>query len=245
VAESRFHLPPDELAKPRPELTGPALAHAAARRLRAGQVVSLFDGQGGEALARVERIGRGRIGLQVLSRPEPLEEPPLRLTLGLGLLRWERLRLAVEKATELGAGAICPLRTERSQPERAGQREKLIQVVTESLKQCYRSRGPLIHPVMNLSQALDLARRAELRLVLDRAGLPLVGLLDRAAAPEEVFLLVGPEGGFSPVELAAAEAAGFRPAGLTPAVLRSETAALAAAALIQARWSEAGPEAAV
>jgi len=241
----RFHIDPEELKREELRIPARELAHLAARRIGPGDLVSLFDGRGGEAVGRVEERQRSQVLVRVVDRPEPFPPPGPEAVLGLGLCRWERLRLAVEKATELGAAAVRPLVTERSQPARPGLEAKLERVVIETLKQCRRSRGPSLAPPRGLAGFLKDQPSAGLKVILDRSGPPLAGLLEGKQGT--VTLLVGPEGGFSPREQEEAREAGFRPAGLSPATLRTETAVLAGLTLVMAlmngtgnRFEEAG-----
>ncbi len=241
MARPRFNLPSEQILRDHVRLTGPEAHHANVRRLSQGEEVSFFDGHGNEAVAVVTHVDRHGLEFKIIERPPPLLQPRPRIHLGLGLVRWERLRLVAEKATELGVASIWPLSTERSQNYRRDQADKMKRVVIEALKQCHRSVGPAIEPVMSLDQALKKSPHVSARIILDRDGLPLVQVLTSASAPDLV-LLVGPEGGFSDAEKLAAEAAGFSPAGLARAILRTETAALAAVAQIQAFWGEAARE---
>ena len=242
MARPRFHLPPEELARERVQLSGEEARHAGVRRLRIGQEVSLFDAAGQEAAGRVERVRGGVVELSVIDRSAPLPQSRLRIILGLGLIRWERLRLAVEKATELGVSAVWPLLTARARSQAAAHQTKLKRVVIEALKQCYRPQGPTIEAAMSLEEALERARPVPAKIILLRSAPPLARVLEAGGAAEEVLVLVGPEGGFTVVEVEAAGEAGFTPGGLTPAILRTETAALAAVSLIQAFWGEGAGE---
>ena len=231
----RFHISPEELERDVLRIPDRELGHLAARRIRTGDLVSLFDAKGAEAVARVEGRQRNRVMVRVVDRPGPFSAPGPEAILGLGLCRWERLRLAVEKATELGAAEIRPLITERSQPARPGLKDKLELAVIEALKQCRRSQGPRLSPPQEMVLFLKDRSGAGLGLIMDRSGPPLAGLV--AGRPGPVTLLAGPEGGFSPRELARSRAAGFEPAALSPAVLRTETAALAGLTLVMSLMS--------
>ena len=98
----RFHLPPEELKESRVKFEKEALDHLKARRVRPGRRISLFDGLGNEAVGLIVKMDRNWAEAEIIERPAPFPEPGIKITLGLGLCRWERLRMAVEKATELG-----------------------------------------------------------------------------------------------------------------------------------------------
>ena len=145
----------------------------------------------------------------------------------------------MQKATELGVTAISPLLSERTEVRLKGEREakKLRhwqQVATSACEQCGRNRLPAVHPLQSLDTWLENVE-AEVRLVLDpQADGPAAAM----TAPASIALLVGPEGGFSAAEIGAAQAAGFYCLQLGPRVLRTETAPLAAIAILQARWGD-------
>ena len=222
----------------------PGQAHYIARvlRMRAGDALILFNGAGGQYPATLEAVGKNAVAVTI-GEFEPVErESPLALHLGIAISRGDRMDWVVQKATELGVHAITPLLSERTEVRLKGEREakKLRhwqQVATSACEQCGRNRLPVVHPLRPLP---DWCQRveADARLVLD----PAADSSDPgAAAPASIALLVGPEGGFSAAEIAAAATAGFHSLQLGPRVLRTETAPLAAIALLQARWGDMRP----
>ena len=151
----------------------------------------------------------------------------------------ERFELVLQKLTELGAARIVPVETARSstRAERDAVQAKSHrwpEVVLRAAKQCRRAMLPELFSTVILSDALSLANDAELRLMLyeGEEGWTLTEALGRLR-PERVALLVGPEGGFADDEVAMARTAGFLPIALGPRILRTETAAIAGAALLQ------------
>ena len=222
----------------------PGQAHYIARvlRMRAGDALILFNGAGGQYPATLEAVGKHAV-VATTGKFDPAErESPLALHLGIAVSRGDRMDWVVQKATELGVHAITPLLSERTEVKLKGEREarKLRhwqQVATSACEQCGRNRLPVVHPLQPLQ---DWCQRveADARLVLD----PAADSSDPgAAAPASIALLVGPEGGFSAAEIAAAATAGFHSLQLGPRVLRTETAPLAAIALLQARWGDMRP----
>ncbi len=207
-------------------------------RLRPGAELILFDGSGGDYAAVLERCDRracqARVGERLTGEPEPA----LEIALGIGISRGERMDLAIQKAVELGVGAITPLQTLRSVVQLdAARAERRTQhwrgVLLGACEQSGRSRLPELDPPLALGDWLD---RCEGGLVLyHRAGATLATL----PPPQgRINLLVGPEGGLDPSELALAQARGFVPVRLGPRVLRTETAPLAAIAAIQVLWGD-------
>jgi len=213
-------------------------------RLKAGDAVVLFNGDGAEYSAIISEAGRDRLALDVTGRTVTDRESPLAVTLAQAVSGGERMDYTVQKAVELGAAAIQPLTAERSvvrlQGERAAKRAEHWQaVVVASCEQCGRNRLPHLLPLLAFDAYLagEAARRDDaLRLMLSPSSARALRDFDRPAGA--IVLLAGPEGGFSPQEERAAEQAGFLPARLGPRVLRTETAAVAALAAIQALWGD-------
>ncbi|HWP95101.1 MAG TPA: 16S rRNA (uracil(1498)-N(3))-methyltransferase [Gammaproteobacteria bacterium] len=225
-------------------LTPTAAAHVTrVLRLRPGDALVLFDGRGGEYAARLTAIGRDGVTAAVLEHHAREVESPLAVTLLMGLARGERMDFALQKATELGVARIVPVVCARSvvhfDAARAAKRlEHWGGVVVAACEQCGRNRVPAVEPVITFEQALSRPR-APRALVLDPAeGEALRGLARPAEAVVE--LLIGPEGGLNAAEREAARAAGFTPVRLGPRVLRTETAAAAALAALQALWGDVG-----
>jgi 16S rRNA (uracil1498-N3)-methyltransferase len=145
----------------------------------------------------------------------------------------------IQKATELGVAAISPLYTERTEVRLRGEREERKrqhwrQVTVSACEQCGRSILPMVHEPLPLSQWLQNAD-GERRFVLHHRA---TAAPRGTHAPACISLLVGPEGGLSEMEIGAAENAGFESLALGPRVLRTETAPLAALAILQARWGD-------
>lgn len=204
-------------------LQGPEAHHLArVSRLRAGDQVCLFNGDGHEYPAKVLAISRRDIELQVLGVDTPGRELPIRLQVAAPLPKGDRGQFLIEKLTELGATLFTPLRTERSVVHPGEARlEKLKRYVIEASKQCGRNVLMGVEPLTDWSA---FCRRSDLparRLLGQRGGEP----LDRAQTQDTV-VAVGPEGGFTDEEIAAALAAGWLAIDLGPRVLRVETAAL-------------------
>jgi 16S rRNA (uracil1498-N3)-methyltransferase len=209
-------------------------------RARPGDRLVLFDGRGGEFEATVIGLARERVDLAIGVRREVDRESPLAVTLGLGISRGERMDYALQKATELGVAAIVPLLTERCvvqlDAERAaGRAAHWGGVIASACEQCGRNRVPVLAPVSGLTEWLAVGPGG-LRLVLSPAADAALG--DLAPPRAGLTLLIGPEGGLEPAELALAARAGFRALRLGPRVLRTETAVVAALAAIQACWGD-------
>ncbi|MGD9953250.1 MAG: 16S rRNA (uracil(1498)-N(3))-methyltransferase [Burkholderiales bacterium] len=205
-------------------------------RLRAGGDIMLFNGRGGEFAGRIAAAERRRVRVALLEYRGIERESPLAVTLVQGVSAGEKMDFTVQKATELGVAALQPVIAARSLGRLAGERAAARRahwqrVVIAACEQCGRNRVPAVHPVVPLAEHCRQDARARSRLLLS----PLAARGLRAARIEApVTLAAGPEAGFTADEEAMLIAAGYEPVRLGPRVLRTETAALAALAALNA-----------
>lgn len=217
-------------------LDGPEGHHAAdVQRLRSGETLTLSDGDGATALARVTESERGLLRLEILARSsEPAPDP--RLTVVQALPKGDRGERAVQMLTEIGVDEVIPWAASRSITQWKGPRGekargKWSATAREASKQARRARLPRIAELHTTKQLVQrLSRSARVLVLHEEAERP----ISEAALAEtgEIALVVGPEGGVSPDELAAL---GADPVRLGPTVLRTSTAGPAALAILQAR----------
>ncbi|MEW6689790.1 MAG: 16S rRNA (uracil(1498)-N(3))-methyltransferase [Pseudomonadota bacterium] len=218
----------------------PEAAHHAARvlRLREGDAVLLFDGRGGEYGARLRMPGRGQVIAEIDARRETERESPLAVTLAQGVSSGEKMDFTIQKAVELGVAAVQPLLAEKSVVRLSGERaaKRLAhwrRVAIAACEQCGRNRLPEIREPKSPGVYCRTADALSMRILLSPEGDR--SLRDRMPGPgQKVILAVGPEAGFSSEEEALLVAAGFAKVRLGPRVLRTETAALAALAALNA-----------
>jgi 16S rRNA (uracil1498-N3)-methyltransferase len=214
-------------------LEGPEAHHlAVVCRVRAGDRVYLFNGDGRQYPALVNAVHRKNVELTVDAVESPQRERLSPLEVAVPLPKADRATFLVEKLTELGVTALVPLRTARSVLHpRETRLEKLQRTVVEASKQCGRNVLMRVEPVADWQ---DYCRRAE--LPLDRAFAH-VGWIRKGSDPAITsptparVVAVGPEGGFTDEEAMLASEAGWRIVGLGPRILRVETAAILLAAL--------------
>ncbi|MFC3608320.1 16S rRNA (uracil(1498)-N(3))-methyltransferase [Stutzerimonas tarimensis] len=223
-----------ELSLPEPQ------AHYLARvlRLNAGAPLQCFDGSGREFRGEVVEVGKKQVRAVLVEAFAGLPESPLKIHLGQGLSRGERMDWAIQKATELGVTQITPLFSERCEVRLKDERgEKRLahwrQVAISACEQCGRSVLPEIHPPQVLGE-WQRQVEADLKLVLHPVAEPLSG----QPRPTRLAFLIGPEGGLSEAEVQQAVAAGFSPARLGPRVLRTETAPVVALSVAQQLWGD-------
>ncbi len=210
-------------------------------RLDVGRPLLVFNGDGREFSAHIIRVDKRAVQIQLGAAQLYNRESPLITHLALGISRGERMDLVVQKATELGVQKITPLFTERTEVRLAGERlgkkmEHWRQVAISACEQCQRNVLPEVVEATDLAEFLRCPS-AGLKLVLHHRG---AQTLKQFSPPTEVTLLIGPEGGLSEDEIAAAIRADFAPLTLGPRVLRTETAPLAALTAVQLLWGDLG-----
>lgn len=206
-------------------------------RLDAGAPLVLFNGDGSEYTATLTNVGKKSVTALPGEQSWPSVESPLKTVLGLGISRGERMDYAIQKSTELGVTRIQPLFTAHCEVKLDGSRqdkrvEHWQQVAISACEQSGRVKVPQVLAPLSLSRFLEECA-AELKLLFDQAEAQRLG----GPVPQgEVALLIGPEGGLAPEEIAAARAKGFVGIRLGPRILRTETAPVAALAVLQQLW---------
>jgi len=205
--------------------------------LSPGGAVQLFDGSGAEFRGELAEVGKKTVTVELQEYLAGMPESPLRIHLGQGLSRGERMDWAIQKATKLGVAQITPIVSERCEVRLNDERvDKRLahwrQIAISACEQCGRSVLPLIHAPVSLRDWLTL--EADLKLVLHPVAEPLVS----HAKPQTLAFLIGPEGGLSESEVAQAADQGFQPARLGPRVLRTETAPVVALSVAQQLWGD-------
>ena len=237
---ARFFVDPAAIADDQVTLEGADAHHAATvLRLRPGAAVTVLDGQGRELVCVAEVVEKRRLTLRVTrtSHPPP---PPVEITLYQGLAKGDKLEWVIQKATELGATRIVPLAAARSiaklEPARvAGKLARWRAIAREAAEQSERATIPEVSAPVTLA-GLTLPPEMLALVLAERAtGASLPHALP-AAPPRAIALFVGPEGGWDPAELASLASLGAAPVSLGPRILRTETAGLAALAIVMATY---------
>ncbi|MDB6132354.1 MAG: rsmE [Verrucomicrobiales bacterium] len=241
----RFYIPPAQWNPSAPVLDEAESRHAAeVLRLKPGDAVSVFNGEGIQAEARISRLGKREVALEI-TETRSTTPPAARLLLAQAVPKGKNMDLVLQKATELGASGLIPLLTERtvvrlSPEEAADKQDKWQRIVIEACKQCGQNFLPQVHRPVGLETFLGSIPSADLRLVaaIEPGAKSLKTILSdwsrvhalTAAGPDgqpsSALVLIGPEGDFTPAELAKAKAAGCQPLTLGPIILRTETAAI-------------------
>jgi 16S rRNA (uracil1498-N3)-methyltransferase len=238
LARRRFFV--DSIRGETAELRGDDARHLArVLRAEAGQQYEITDG-GAAWLAEIVEARGERVVFRALEQL-PSVELPVRMTICAALTKFDRFEWMIEKATELGAGRILPVEAARSEKglfdasrKRSARWER---VAKEAGQQCRRDSAPQILPAVRFDAALRT--EGDLRVFLEETTAPpLMDILPpEKSASDRACVLIGPEGGWTDAERSAAAAAGWQPVSLGPLILRAETAAVAAMAVIAAAWA--------
>lgn len=221
-----------------PALLGDSASHHISRvlRMRAGDELVVFNGEGGEWQARIDETGKRGVVVTPLCHDDNDRMPPRAVTVALPVIKGERMDYALQKSTELGAAGFQLVEMERSDVRLSGERlarkmRHWQQVIISACEQCGMNRIPLLEPPQALSAWLNSVTEP-LKLIAHPGLQPLAR--ETLAGAQAVVLLTGPEGGFSEVELELAASAGFNGFALGERVLRAETAPVAILASLQA-----------
>ncbi|MCP3951634.1 MAG: 16S rRNA (uracil(1498)-N(3))-methyltransferase, partial [Desulfobacterales bacterium] len=207
-------------------------------RLKAGARVVLFDGAGQEYEAIIAEILHGEVRLSIELRRQCQVESHVCITVAQGFLKDKKMDTLIRQLTELGISRWIPFFGARSIPHPDANRlarrmERWQKIADEALKQCLRALSPRIEIGADFSEMLRLADTAAVKLIFWEAEEAAFPEADHVAGtdPREVFIALGPEGGFTAEEIDLARQAGFQPVSLGPRILRAETATIAAGTL--------------
>jgi len=205
-------------------------------RVSSGDTVELFDGRGLEVTGTVSQVGPRALTLALGERRHMTIPATPPVTLLQGLPRAERMDLIVQKAAELGAARVVPVRAARSASGQQGRPERWERIAREAARQCGRAELLEVAPTVSLAEAITALSAGGTRVVPweEAPGAPPLHALV-PPHPANVAVLIGPEGGLTAEEIELATGAGFQVATLGPRILRTETAAIAALAAIQSR----------
>ena len=217
------------------------IRHLHVLRVREGEEITLFNGNGHSYPTRLLSLAKRQAVAEVLSEQTADNESPLAISLIQAVSSGERMDFTLQKSVEMGVTEIFPVTSARSIVKLSGERaekrqERWQEIVIAACEQCGRNRIPTVHPLLPLPQRLQQLPQSDVHLLM---GLhhP-TSLKAIQPAPQRITLMIGPEGGWSPEEEAAAFQTGFQSILLGKRVLRTETAALAAIAAMQTLWGD-------
>ncbi len=215
-------------------------------RLGAGDTVSVFDGRGRECLARVVSAARTRARVQILSHVEPAAEPAVALTLVQAVLKGDKMDDIVRDAVMLGAAAIQPIVTKRSEVTvaallRNARVDRWKRVALASVKQSRRAVVPEVRTPLAFETLLAEPLPALAIMLVEPAAaaeVEPIGILRRERTPPDAWVLVGPEGGWVEAEWTSARERGFRLITLGDRTLRADAVPVAAISVLQFLWGD-------
>ena len=206
------------------------------RIVKVGDEVELFDGSGTDYVGQVAEFDRGGVTIEIVRSETTTREPDVSVTLAVSLVKQQGMQRLIDMCTQLGLKRLIPMRTERSVVKAgAAKTERWRRIAIEACKQCGRSIVPEIDEPCEFAVALDAAGGYDVALIASMRpdARPPADAVD--ASCRNVICLIGPEGGFTEAEEAAALEAGCIPASLGRSILRTETAAAAALAMVLQR----------
>ena len=236
----RFRIHPDHIRGQQAVIDDPQEIRHIRKVLRLGEgdAVHLFDGQGKEYRATIVRITQEQVILSLQPGAATVSmESPIKIILGVALLKASKFDWLLQKVTELGVSEVVPFSSSHVVPRWAegqtgNRRDRWGKIAAEAAKQCGRAAIPKIHPFHSFEEVLAFDWGEAAKILLwekEKAG----SLGETLAHASRVVVLVGPEGGFSDEEARQAQAAGFQPVRLGPRILRAETAGIAIVTCLQ------------
>jgi len=215
-------------------------------RLKAGDEIIVFDGLGKEFEGAIVEEGLSSVVIKIQNIFSSKRDSPLEVTLAQSLLKGEKMDYLIQKATELGVKEIIPFFSSRSVPlleksKKLKRHHRWEKIAIEASKQCGRGVVPKIESLQDYSDMLQTASPDTLRLILwEKEGIKLKEILERLKEKKKIFFIIGPEGGFSQLEVDEAKKTGFIPVTLGRRILRAETASLCFLSILQYEKGDIG-----
>jgi len=244
-----FFVEPKALKKPFAFIEGSEVRHIKnVLRLKPGDKIRVFDGEGFEYDASIHRFLADRVEIKIRHRFTGTKESPVQISVAQALLKEKKMDRLLRHLCELGVVRWIPFISERSVPRPGEKRlsaraQRWAKIVKESCKQCQRSKLPEISKTLAFKDVLEYGSSGDLQIVFyENESATLKSLIKPypQSPPRKILLILGPEGGFSDQEIEIARAAGCVIAGLGSRILRAETAAIAACTLTQFLYGDMG-----
>ncbi len=214
-------------------------------RCQKGDHIEVFDGKGRAFRCLIRDITKKGVTAEVIDIQPCNTESPLNLILLQGLLKGEKMDMVIQKTTELGIKEIFPVITERSQLRDTGKVIRWRKIAEDASRQSGRSIIPVIHEPIGYRPVLDMICSMDWNSIpasqdmikglifYEGGGLPLKDAVQRLVSRTSVFILIGPEGGFTRDEVQMAEKVGFLSVSIGRRIMRAETAAIVSIALVE------------
>jgi 16S rRNA (uracil1498-N3)-methyltransferase len=242
----RFFISPENIVDGRALLDKEDAHHLhTVLRLRPGDTIVVSDGEGCSYAGRIAVMDGGEVSIELLHAIEELRDSSLAIAVAQGFLKEKKMDELIPPLSELGVTRWIPFMARRSvptpDPHRLSARHTRWQkIAREALKQCRRDRSMVMDPAVPFETALELAQPYTLKVIFWENAT--VGLDDglHSVEPDSVFIMLGPEGGFTVDEVERARLADFQVVSLGPRILKAETATIVAATLVQYLWGDLG-----
>ena len=242
---TRIFLSPEDISSDIVTITGDQARHLAlVLRLKPSDMVSVLNGTGYEYECRIVSAHKKEIRAEVLSKAPYSAESPLSITIVQGISKGERMDIAVQKSTELGATRFIPVITERTQVKQTQKVERWRKIALSAAEQSGRDKILDIDEPTQLEKFLDSITPVSAGIIFfeEKRERNLKEVLSGFKGTKEITILIGPEGGFTKEEVATATEKGFIVASLGPRILRTETAPITALSIIQYELGDMGGE---
>lgn len=243
----RFYVPEPRVEGDLIRVTGNEAKHIrTVLRLKTGDRLSIFDGSSKEYEGTIVKADRSDVLVRIETILRPREAFGLAITLAQSLLKGDKMDWVIQKATELGASELIPFFSSRTvpllEPSKAKDRHKRWRrIAVEASKQCGRTLLPRVSPLLDYHQVLRVPSRNALRLFLwEKKGAKLKEVLTGMGERENIFVVVGPEGGWADQEAEEAIGVGFIPITLGRRTLRAETVGLSVLSILQYELGDMG-----
>jgi|Deesub1362A_J573_1020465.scaffolds.fasta_scaffold00252_5 16S rRNA (uracil1498-N3)-methyltransferase len=237
----RLFLPPEALLSKEVKISGEDARYLGnVLRVRIGEEVMIFDGAGKRYICRVTGVHRKEVVVEKIREERHSAESSLDVTVVQGIPKGEKMEMIIQKTTELGVKRLIPLITERSQIRYTGRLNRWRRIALSASQQSGRETIPVVEEPLHFNEFID--RKERYRGIIFHEGERQKGLKEilRRLGDGELFLLIGPEGGFTDEEVDQSIKKGFITASLGPRILRAETAAITAMGLIQYELGDMG-----
>lgn len=234
----RFFVPTEQIKEKKIEITGSDVNHIKnVLRLKISDTLEIFDSKSNVFEAKITKVEKDKVLLKILKEKIPQggedTEPKIFVTLAQSLPKSKKLDLIIQKATELGVSRVVPFISERSIPKHVNKLERWRKIAKEASQQSGRTKICEVSPILHFDEVLSLGKDYDLKIIPweNEKEITLKSILT-THKPNNLLLVIGPEGGFSKTEIQKAKKEGFMPVNISKRILRVETAAIAALANI-------------
>jgi 16S rRNA (uracil1498-N3)-methyltransferase len=215
-------------------------------RMKKGQELIIMDGKGQSFACTIEKVSYQEVTVRIKGPLPPQASSPVKITLCQALIKAQAMDYVIQKATELGVGAIRLFFSERTvikiEPARATTKMKRWrEIMKAACRQCNRADLPNLEPPVSFEEMVERVPKNEILKILlweDEQNLGLKEIFNRTSPPPHIWTVVGPEGGFTPDEIDVARESGFQTVSLGNRILRADTAALSLLSIIQHEWGD-------